>query len=187
LPLDYALVRTCLDTEDRPGDRLLERALGEGLSELSPAERRGSLPNVTGHLAESVVELILVELGFAPIWHFAGPKSGGHGIDLAFLNPENADLLVVEVKGTFRNGRWPLPASGPLEELTAEWLDKDDNPGMHNWNLTSADVRAALFSLNFAELAMRVVVFDSMSFRALTSLDDLVSRVPRPLETQKEE
>jgi hypothetical protein len=34
---------------------------------------------------------------------------------------------------------------------------------------------------------MRVVVFDSMSFRALTSLDDLVSRVPRPLETQKEE
>jgi hypothetical protein len=53
------------------------------LTALHPAERRGALGGVTGHVAESVVEIVLESLGWTPVWHFLGP--GRHGVDLLLL------------------------------------------------------------------------------------------------------
>jgi hypothetical protein len=52
---------------------------------------------VTGHVAESVAELLLDRERWQVLWHFPGP--GRHGIDLAFLTSDSK-VTAVEVKGT---------------------------------------------------------------------------------------
>ena len=47
--------------------------------------QRGWLAGITGHVAESVVEVVLEARGYSMLWHFTGPGSGGHGVDLVVL------------------------------------------------------------------------------------------------------
>lgn len=158
----------------RPRDPDFARAFSGGLAVLSPAERVG-LGGITGHIAESVVEMVLVERGWTPVWHFAGP--GGHGVDLLFLDSELARLVAVEVKGTLRPGVWPRLRRAELTQMDVSWLDKPDNPAMMQWDLTSTDVYGAIAIANLADLRYRLAVTGDLSswspITELTQLDDL--------------
>jgi hypothetical protein len=55
------------------GDDLFATALRDGLETLPLRLRRGALSVSTGHIAESVVESLLVEIGYTPVWHIEGP------------------------------------------------------------------------------------------------------------------
>jgi hypothetical protein len=151
-PLAAEVVHACLDLS-QPVDRAFARACKASLSALSPAERRGALPGVTGHVAESVVEVLLAGLGYQLLWHFAGP--GRHGVDLLVLCPQGERVVAVEVKGTLRQGHWPRMSSRELAQMSAAWVDKRDNPGMANWELGSQDVYGAVVLVNFATMAYR--------------------------------
>ena len=80
---------------DQVADRVFARAW-QGSLALPPAERRGALAGVTGHVAESVVEVLLADLGYQLLWHFTGP--GRHGVDLIVLCPTAERVIAVEVK-----------------------------------------------------------------------------------------
>ena len=82
-PLDSELVESHL-LLDREGDQLFVEAWRHGLQSLPIGKRRGRLAGTTGHLAESVVETMLVDMGYTPLWHFA---AGGHGVDLLVITP----------------------------------------------------------------------------------------------------
>jgi hypothetical protein len=170
--VDPADVRRCLD-RSAPADALFSRAFEGSLAELSPAERRGALAGVTGHVAESLVELILVEqVGFHPVWHLTGP--GRHGVDLLMLTLAGNALVAIEVKGTLLSKCVPRLSRRDLRQMSAAWVDKADNPGMAEWALTSDDVHGAVAVVNFADRTLRIALTDDFaSFRPAASLADL--------------
>ena len=169
--LDAEIVDRCLD-EEKPTDRLFLTAFASSLSSVDPSERRGSLAGVTGHVAESVVELLLDDLGYHMLWHFAGP--GRHGVDLVALCPAGERVVAVEVKGTLRSGHWPRLSTREIEQMSAAWIDKRDNPGMANWDLTSNDVYGAVFLVNFADLSYRAAfTSDLKRLRAISAVEQL--------------
>ncbi|HEX4726775.1 MAG TPA: hypothetical protein VH298_03200 [Jatrophihabitans sp.] len=152
-PLDPTVVRSCLDDASSL-DQAFGRALLDGLAQLDPTVPRGRLNGVTGHVGESVAEILLVDLGFSPLWHFSGPLSGGHGVDLLMLSPADT-VAAVEVKASLRSRRWPRPSRRELTQLSPDWLDGQDNPGMANWDLTGADVHGLVIVVNFADAAWK--------------------------------
>lgn len=171
-PLDAAVVESCLRLDD-PLDAAFAEAFRFSLDRLRPSGRRGALPGVTGHIAESVVEVLLNELGYHPIWHFPGP--GRHGIDLAVLSPELDRVLIFEIKGTLRPGHVPRPTNQELRQMSAAWLDKTDNPGMASLGLDSADVYGGIAIVHFPERAYRVALTrDFETLHPLTSPDQLL-------------
>lgn len=148
LPLDPTLVADCLNTDQRPTDALFKQAFESSLAAVERGARRGVLSGITGHVAESVVEVALAEFGWAPVWHFVGP--GRHGVDLLMLDPSAERLFAIEVKGTLRPDYWPRLRSGELMQMEATWLDKRNNPAMVDWDLTSEDLYGGLALVNFA-------------------------------------
>jgi hypothetical protein len=173
LPITDEMVSGCLDPAGRREDILLMRAWQDSLATLPPAERRGRLAGATGHLGESVVEVILDSIGYSMLWHFSGPLSGGHGVDLVVLSPAG-QVITVEVKATLRPQRWPRPSRGELAQMTAKWIDKADNPGMANWDLSSDDVYGAIAVVNFAARGWRcAVTADFVSAHPVQRVDDL--------------
>lgn len=76
--------------------------------------RAAALAGITRHVAESAIEVIMHDLGYLPLWHFAG--TGSHGIDLAMLGPSADRVIVLEVKGTLRPRRLPRLARGELTQ-----------------------------------------------------------------------
>jgi hypothetical protein len=170
LPLNAGLVDSCLRT-DQLADCRFERAWRESLTSLTPEERRGALAGATGHIAESVAELMLDDCGYALLWHFEGP--GRHGIDLLALDPSATRVVAFEVKGTLRPKHWPRLSRSALAQMSAAWVDKADNPGMRNWDLTSEDVYGGVILVNFAQRLYRV---------AFTS--DFVNLQPVTMEKQ---
>jgi hypothetical protein len=183
-PLDRAAVTGLLDLVERPSDALFETAFEHSLAALAPAERRGALAGIIGHVAESAVEVLLVECGWTPVWHFVGP--GGHGVDLLMLGPGAERLFAVEVKGTLRPGRWPRLRRGPLTQMDIAWLDKSDNPAMSEWGVTSDDLYGAVVLVNFHELLYKAALTSDFAtwqpvervnqLEALGWLDDSASR-----------
>jgi hypothetical protein len=167
LPISRPTVEICLDPA-APGDQLFHTAWTESLEARSPARRGGVLPGITGHVAESVVELMLVDHGFAAVAHHPGP--GRHGVDLLMLHLEAEMLFAVEVKGTLVPGRVPRLTRGEVQQMSAAWVDKQDNPAMTNWGLGSQDVYGALAAVNFADMTLRVAVTaDFVVFSAVRS------------------
>lgn len=151
---------------EREGDRLFAQAWQDGLSPLPVGRRRGRLAGTTGHLAESIVETVLVDIGYTPLWHFA---AGGHGVDLVLITPEFDGAIAIEVKGTLRAGLWPRLRRADLDQMTPEWLEKSDNPGMEESNLTADDVFGAVFIVNFADRLIKAS--DTSEFRTVTPVD----------------
>jgi len=181
LPVDETAVARCIDPDRWPSDALFARAWRETLAALSPSERVGRLGGVTGHIGESVVELMLEEIGYSMLWHFTGPFSGGHGVDLLALSPDG-QVLAVEVKATLCAGRWPRPSRRELAQMTGGWLDKPDNPGMANWDLASDDVYGAVAVVNLAAMQWRCVLTSDFTIahplanvEALADLGSLVT------------
>jgi hypothetical protein len=111
---------------------------------------------VTGHVAESAVEVLLEGLGWVPVWHFVGP--GRHGVDLLLLGPSHQRLFAIEVKGTLRPGKWPRLPHAELTQMDVKWLDKADNPAMREWGVTSEDVYGAIALVNFHDLLCKVAL-----------------------------
>jgi hypothetical protein len=185
LPLDRDLVTTCLAPRERPGDALFWSAWEGSLQALSGKER-ATLAPTTGHLAESVAELILDELGFTVFGDQTGP--GGHGVDLLLLDPSGERLFAVEVKGTLQSRRWPRLSRRALAQMSAPWLDKADNPGMSEWGFTSADLYGAVMLISFPQASFKLLftadfarlrpVTESTDLDDLAWLDDTGGRAP---------
>jgi hypothetical protein len=171
-PLDARIVESCLKAGDS-GDAMFAEAFRSSLDAIPPAERRGALPGVTGHVAESVIEVILYELGYQPIWHFPGP--GRHGVDLAMLSPGLDRVVVFEVKGTLRTGRLPRLSKRGLRQMSTAWIDNRENPGMVSLELESADVYGGVAVVQFAERTYRIgLTNDFEKLQPLTSPDQLI-------------
>lgn len=92
------------------------------------------------------METLLVDDGCHPIWHLTGP--GRHGVDLVVLTPAGDAVVAIEVKATLRPGHVPRLSRREVEQMSAAWADKADNPGMANWDLRSADVYGAVVAIN---------------------------------------
>jgi hypothetical protein len=167
-PLDPEIVESCLNGQ-RPVDAVFRRAFRRSLAAVPPPLRPAALAGVTGHVAESVTEVILHELGYFPLWHFAA--TGGHGIDLAMLAPTADRVIVLEVKGTLRAHRLPRLAHGELLQLSAAWTDKSDNPGMTELGLTSDDVYSGFAVVQFAEREYRFGL--SRDFKTLQPVESI--------------
>jgi hypothetical protein len=171
-PLERAAVIECLNVKERPTDALFQAAFELTLAGLEPAERRGALASITGHVAESVVEIVLEGLGWIPVWHFEGP--GRHGVDLLLLGPSAERLFAIEVKGTLRPRRWPRLRRGELTQMEVGWLDKLDNPAMSDWGVTSEDVYGGIALVNFHDLLFKVALTgDFTTWQAIEGLDQL--------------
>ena len=167
--LSESCVESCLDA-DSARDRVFLSAWRGGLSRLTRREC-AQIAGVTGHVAESLVELVLEPLGWFPLWHFSGP--GRHGVDLVFLAP--GDLVVaVEVKGTLVKGRTPRLSGGELAQMTTAWIDKPDNPGMTNLMLDSKDTYGGIVIVNIADLTWRVLLSkDMQTFESVEHVEQL--------------
>ncbi|MFI5387397.1 MAG: DNA/RNA non-specific endonuclease [Fimbriimonadales bacterium] len=133
--IDAGVVAGCLDLA-APGDALFARGCHAGPASLTRVERC-AVAGMTGHVAESVAELLLDALDWRVVWHFSGP--GRHGVDLVFLAPGDV-VVAVEVKGTLVSGRVPRQSRRETAQMSAAWVDKVDNPGMAELGLESTDV-----------------------------------------------
>jgi hypothetical protein len=172
LPLERSVVASCVDANARAVDGTFETAFAQSLRTLPAAARRGALAGVTGHVAESVTEIVLEAVGWTPVWHFIGP--GRHGVDLLFLGPGEERLFAVEVKGTLRPLHWPRMRKGELTQMDLAWLDKADNPAMSEWGVTSDDVYGAIALINFAELRFKIALtLDFATWHAIEQLEQL--------------
>lgn len=152
-PIEPEMVSGCLHL-DETADRLFFEAWRSSLAAIPPAMRRGALSGVTGHVAESIVELVFDEFRYHVVWHFAGP--GRHGVDLIFLSPRGDQLLAVEVKGTLRANHRPRLSGRELTQMSMAWVGKADNPGMANWNLTGSEIYGGVVLVNFADMSYQV-------------------------------
>lgn len=151
--LDMFDVEECIDPASAK-DRLFGKGWRSGPTSLTRAERC-AVAGVTGHIAESVLEVLLDRLGWQVLWHFTGP--GRHGVDLVFLTPDDK-IAAVEVKGTLTGGRIPRLSRREMTQMSAEWVDKADNPGMAELGLHSADIYGAVAAINFADMTWRVAL-----------------------------
>lgn len=168
-PFDAELVTGCLDLASPP-DRVFARAWEQGCGVLSTAER-AVVAGVTGHVAESLCALFLANLDWSVLWHFTGP--GRHGVDLVLLSPDER-VVVVEVKGTLVPGRIPRLSRRDVEQMSAAWVDKHDNPGMYELGLESVDVFGAVAVVNVADGHCRAAfTADFEGFRPVVKLDQL--------------
>lgn len=169
--LDPGLVASCLDPSTA-GDALFALAWRHGTRSLARSERARVAP-VTGHVAESVASLLLDKADWRLLWQFAGP--GLHGVDLVLATPGDK-VVAVEVKGTLVPGRIPRLTRRELAQMSAEWVDKDDNPGMSNLGLDSTDVYGGVVAVNFSDRWWRVALTDDfVAFRPVLNLGELTS------------
>ena len=168
-PIDAVVVGDCLDPASAT-DSLFARAWRSGPGSLTRAEKC-AVAGATGHIAESVTEVLLDRLEWRVLWHFTGP--GRHGVDLVFLTPDDK-VVAVEVKGTLVAGRIPRLSRREMTQMTAAWVDKADNPGMAELGLQSADIYGAIAAINFADMTWRIALTpDFSSLRPVIRLDQL--------------
>ena len=167
--LDTAVVEECLDPASAK-DRLFARGWRSGPASLTRAERC-AVAGVTGHIAESAIEVLLDHLGWRVLWHFTGP--GRHGVDLIFLTPDDK-IVAVEVKGTLTAGRIPRLSRREMTQMSAEWVDKADNPGMAELELRSTDIYGAVAVVNFADMTWRAALTaDFLALRPVIRIGQL--------------
>jgi hypothetical protein len=156
--MEPALVEGCLDPAS-VADALFARGWRSGPASLTRGER-SAIAGVTGHVAESVTELLLDRLNWRVLWHFPGP--GRHGVDLVFLTPDDK-ITAIEVKGTLVAGRMPRLSRREMSQKSAAWVDKADNPGMAGLELQSCDVYGAVAVINFADMTWRIALTPDFS------------------------
>lgn len=166
------LVTACLDLSS-PDDQLLDRARRLGLSSIPVASRSGRFCITVGEVAEAVTEVVLVDLGYQLVGEVGG--RGRHGVDVLMLDPAGERLVAIEVKGTVRANRWPRIRNQRLRQMSAEWLDKVDNPGMTEWTLGSEDVYGAIVLVNLAAPSWKIAfTADFTRFAPVTEPHQLV-------------
>jgi hypothetical protein len=89
LPLSEVDITGCIESRPRneagerqltPAEGAFAQAFATSLQQVTPAQRAG-LQATAGNIAEAVVEVVLVDLGWSPLYHDDRPSSGGHGVD----------------------------------------------------------------------------------------------------------
>lgn len=88
LPLAGSVVASCLDTES-VRDQLFDVGWRSGPGGLT-SRQRAAIAGVTGHVAESVIEMLLEALGWSPLWHLTGP--GWHGVSTVKQAEERGEI-----------------------------------------------------------------------------------------------
>ena len=87
LPLSEVDITGCIDPGPRteagerqlaPAETAFAQAFATSLQQLPQAQRAG-LQATAGNIAEAVVEVVLVDLGWSPLYDDERPSSGGHG------------------------------------------------------------------------------------------------------------
>ena len=147
------VIEDCLDP-DSATDRLFAKGWRAGPGALTRTERC-AVAGLTGHVAESVTEVLLERHGWRILWHFTGP--GRHGVDLVLLTQDDK-IVAVEVKGTLVAGRIPRLSRRDVTQMSAEWVDKADNPGMAEFGLHRADIYGAVAVVNFSDMTWRMAL-----------------------------
>jgi len=165
-PIEELTIRECLDLR-KTADASFDHARRYGLHTLQRDARAG-LARATGEVAEAVAERLLDGLDFNLFWQITEP--GIHGVDLLFLAPDD-EVLALEVKGTLRPGSIPRLTPSRLRQMSRDWLNQPDNPGMVDWALTAADIYAGVMILDLA-LAQFCIAL-SADFDRYTPVADL--------------
>jgi len=181
-PLLFAteLIDECLDPSD-PADGTFRHAWQHGIGTLD-RRARNAIAGITGHLGESVAEMLLDQLDWNVLWHFPGP--GRHGVDLVMLSPDTK-VIAVEVKTTLVPGRIPRLARRDITQMSTRWIDGPDNPGMSTYDLTSDDIFGAVTAVNLSDLTWRAALTDNFDdYQPVTSVGQLHDltwlETPRP-------
>jgi hypothetical protein len=104
---------------------------------------------VLGNIAEAVVEKMLADLGWQPVYDDDAGFSFGHGVDLLMLDPALERMVAIEVKSTIQPARWPRLARGGNEQLTPAWFNSPGNQGMGAWGLGDTDVFTMVAQVHF--------------------------------------
>lgn len=170
LAIDRGVIASCIGHDRR--DPLFERAWSEGIGGLSRRERN-AIAGVTGHIAESVAAMLLLERGWDLLWQFA--TTGRHGVDLVLLAPDE-HVVAVEVKGTLVPGRTPNLSRRQLGQMTSGWIDKPDNPGIGELRVKSREIVGAVVAVNLADLTWRsAFTTDFQVLRPVTQEPQLAS------------
>jgi hypothetical protein len=99
---------------------------------------------------------LFASYGYAPLWHH--DRTGRHGVDLVLFHPDAEMVFAVEVKGTLRPRCWPRLSRRDVEQMSAEWLNNADNPGMRELELAHEDLYGAVVLINFADRTFRVAM-----------------------------
>lgn len=169
LPIDGGVITGCLDNT-KPADALFARARRDGLASIDRSSRP-QLARVTGEVAESLAEIILAEQGYDLVWHITTP--GIHGVDLLFASPDNY-VLALEVKGTLRPGAIPRFTPSRLRQMSREWLNDPNNPGMADWSLAADDLFAGVMIVDLAWASFRIALStDFETYAAVSKLEQL--------------
>lgn len=167
--LDPSIVDDCLDLS-AVTDQLFLRARQASLGSLTRREW-ALLAGTTGHVAESVTEVLLDRYGWHVLWHFEGP--GRHGADLVFLAPGDR-VVAVEVKGTLVRHRVPRLSRREMVQMSAEWIDKADNPAMESFGVGGADIFGGVVAINFADNIWRAcLTSDFIAFKPVIEVGQL--------------
>ncbi len=91
------------------------------------------------------------------------------------LSPAMDRVIVFEVKGTLRPRRLPPLSRAELQQLSAAWIDKKDNPGMASLELESRDVYGGMAVVQFADRCSRIgLTSDFESLHAIQSTEQLL-------------
>ncbi|KAA0232624.1 MAG: hypothetical protein EDR02_16610 [Actinobacteria bacterium] len=97
-----------------------------------------------------MVEVLLNDLAWVPLWHFAGP--GRHGVNLVFLSPIG-QVVVIEINCTLVPRKVPRLSCRELLQMSSAWVNKQDNPGMLELGLSSLKERSLSSRLDEVESA----------------------------------
>lgn len=114
-----------------------------------PSEGMSAALPVLGNIAEAVVESVLADHGWQPVYDDDAGSSFGHGVDLLMLDPALDRMVAIEVKSTIQPARWPRLATGRDEQLTPAWFNGPGNQGMVEWSLGAADIFTMVAQVHF--------------------------------------
>lgn len=183
LPLAEDIVTSCIPSQPAtpdgyqpltPTEVAFTAAFATSLPQLSPSQRIG-LQATAGNIAEAVVEVILADAGWNPLYHEHRPASGGHGVDLLMLTPDLKKVFAIEVKATLQRARWPRLARPHQQQMSPPWLDRISNEGMVDVDLQSADIYGMVSFVHFARRKLKFVVTnDFTTYEPVSSTDDLL-------------
>ena len=182
LPLSEVDITGCIESRPRteagerqltPAEAAFAQAFATSLQQL-PQAQRARLQATAGNIAEAVVEVVLVDLGWSPLYHDERPSSGGHGVDLVMLTPSMDKVAAIEVKATLQPDRWPRLAPVRMNQMTTQWLDKLGNAGMIATELQAADVYGFIAMVQFARRQLKAAVTeDFVSYSPINSIEQL--------------
>jgi hypothetical protein len=156
-----------------PAEAAFAQTFATSLQQVPQAQRAG-LQATAGNIAEAVVELVLVDLGWSPLYHDERPSSGGHGVDLVMLTPSMDKVAAIEVKATLQPDRWPRLAPIRMNPMTTQWLDKLGNAGMIATELQLADLYGLIAMVQFARRQLKAAISeDFVSYSPINNIEQL--------------